>query len=498
MDNLKKLCKNKSVVFYCCGIFFEALRESFNLCEYFSVLGCSDLKFKNSTPKNLIASSNPLNNQIKPDDLKNLNVDFIIVTSPAFFDKEKFLKTIINKNTKILSIMPNNKKDFEEIKNNYKNVIKKIKSKEKIKVLFLCSENQKWSYTRLYKLLSTNERFEVLPVGLYPILSKGKIKFTQEASKKFFDRLNIKTIDIYDYKNDVLNIENLSFDIVFYEQPWYLFGAINPINVSKYALTILNSYGYTTVNSKNWGSEFIYDIYSSLWLFLSESPYHNKFYSKKCQMDENIFAFGSLKLEQYNYIQKTKLKKPLIIYGAHHSLGNGLKMSTFKRDYKFFLEFVNKNKQFDFIFKPHPMLKDSCIQDGFLDEAEYDNYINSWNKSDNAKVYNEGNYIDLFKNSSLLITDCSSFLAEYYPSKNPIILLDREDRAPFDDFGNIIKQGFYIANSKDEVEKLVNMLLVDKKDPKKKLREEILEKYFYNINEDVSKLVVNYILSKIN
>ena len=77
------------------------------------------------------------------------------------------------------------------------------------------------------------------------MITKSKINFTQEENKLFFEEKGIKTIDIYDYeKNIIKDVSFLKPDIVFYQEPWHLFGAINPKIVSSYALTIMTPYGY--------------------------------------------------------------------------------------------------------------------------------------------------------------------------------------------------------------------------------------------------------------
>ena len=63
-----------------------------------------------------------------------------------------------------------------------------------------------------------------------------------------------------------------------------------------------------------------------------------------------------------------------------------------------------------------------CAKTGFMNEFEYDEYVAQWNNLPNAYLYNKGNYIELFKTSDLLITDCSSFLLEYMPTLKPIIM----------------------------------------------------------------------------
>ncbi|MBQ9149509.1 CDP-glycerol glycerophosphotransferase family protein [bacterium] len=475
---LSKKCKNKKVVFYCIGKLFEELWQKFDLKNNFKIEALCDMKFDKRSYKDGILC-------VSPQELKNLCFDYLIIVSPDFDIKEKYLKNnaFLPKNVRFLNTEM--KKVKINIEKNYKNILKKIKTKEKINLLFVCEQNEKWCYSELYNKLKNNNRFNILPVLLFPIISKGEIIFTQNENKNFFDKLNIESKDGWDYQNNkVIDIETFKPDIVFYQQPWYLNNTNHPKNVSKYALTIMAPYGYTTLSEKEWGSKSVKEVYQSLWLFLAESPYHIKFYKKAANMKNNLATFGSLKLDNYRKsVEKNLWKKPenfKIIYAPHHSLGNdGLRMATFEDNYEKFLNFAKNNQQYSFIFKPHPMLKTAVVEHNLMTLDEYMNYLKQWDDLDNSLVYDKGEYFDIFKTSDILITDCSSFLAEYFPTKKPIIFINRKDRAAFDDFGNKIKKGFYEANAFDEIETLAKEICENNNDYLLKTRQDILKKYFY-------------------
>ena len=485
---LSKKCRNKKVIFYCISDIFDEISSKFNLDELFDIDSLCDIRFKNEQYKNYTS--------ITPDKLKERDFDYLIIVSPNFSPKEKYLKenNLINKKTKILNFFQ--KKIKIDTQKNYKNIIKKLKSKEKIKALFCCEQNEKWSYTKLYQTLKNNSRFEVLPVVLFPITSKGQIIFTQSENKIFFEKLGIKTLDGWDYENNkILNIQSLNPDIIFYQQPWYLNNINHPKNVSNYALTIMAPYGYTTLSPKEWGSDGVKEIYRDLWLFMAESPYHVKFYKKAAKMRNNLAPFGSLKFDNYKESSIQNSAKPKIIYAPHHTIStDGLRMSTFQNNYKDFLNFAKENQQFDFVFKPHPMLINTVVEYGLMTRVEYQNYLNEWKNLPNSEVCLDGDYFEIFKTSNLMITDCSSFLAEYFPTKNPIIFLNRLDRAPFDDFGNKIKKGFYFANDFKDVENHIKNLFEAKIDPLAKTREEILNKHFYLDEKLTCNKVVEFLI----
>ncbi len=536
LNSLKGKLKNKKVVFYCNGIYFDALSDLYNLSEYFCVVGVSDIRYEQSCEPDYKGYK-----CIKPSELRHSGADCVIISSP----NPDFIKEYLQKNNLVKSVIlpiykPRENLFFrfglaleyfkvtkslyrsikyclfcteEELqtKINYEKVLQRVKKRgksgEKLRVVFVCEENQKWGYQFVYELLKKDPGFEVLPVVLYPIISKNRVDFTQEKNKEFFAKQGVESVDGYDYdKKTKIDLKTFAPDIVFYQQPWYLEGENHPVNLSKYALTIMIPYGYTTLSEKNWGSDAVKRVYSNLWMFFSESKYHNKFYEKAAGMrhKDNLLATGTPKLDYYHVPVKQEFEalwkggKNRIIWAPHHSINNtGLCMSTFEEYYKFLLDFAKNHREYSFVVKPHPALRSACASQRFMTEEEYDAYMEEWNNLPNASVYTEGNYFDIFKTSDILVTDCSSFFAEYFPTGKPIVLLDKKNRAPFDKFGKQLEKGFYKVNKPEELPVLLENILLKNDDQLVNTRRKIKNKVFYLPAQSVSSSIVKFLLSKI-
>lgn len=531
IEKLKKKLKNKRVVIYSNGVYFEAFSDLYDLKKLFNIVAISDIRYENENIFEFKGFK-----CVKPSELKNLDIDAFLIASPNFESIKKYLvlNNFVDRKVLILDIVykPLLKNKFWlanqylkesgdifrtikyaffctnqelETKNNYLKKLKQLRKQEKIRVLFVCEENSKWGYQSVYEEMKNNPKFELLPVVLFPIKTSTRVEFTQKANKSFFDELGIMSVDGYDYSNNQnKSLKEFEPDIVFYQQPWYLEGINHPVKVSEYALTMMIPYGYTTLSPKEWGSDLVKKVYSNLFMFFSESKYHNNFYKKVAGMrfKDNLLATGTPKLDKYlNPLQdfqwKGKDVLAKIVYAPHHSLGSeGLRMSTFKENAYKFLNFVKNNSQYSFVFKPHPALKNMCVKTGFMLENEYDDYINQWENLPNAFVYNTGNYIDLFKTSDFLITDCSSFLAEYFPTNKPILFLNRNDRAEFDDFGKILKSAFYEIEEFSEVELCLNNILKGN-DILLNKRKEIINRFFNN-KISASEKIVKYLCSELS
>ena len=547
LEHLSKKYKNKKVLLYGNGIFFDALADNYDLKSFFDVVGVSDIRYLNNKPETYKSFK-----VYAPYDFKNEDIDVVICSTidpdsiyfsitrhnmlpegclfDSFLDRTtkeifndflfkvstvfKYFKSTLNIYKTLKYALFLNADEINS-KINYLNVIKRIKKRDKktdpIRVLFIVEENAKWGYQSIYDILKNDNDFEVLPILCYPIITKDREDYTQDNNIKFFENLGISAIDGCPQKNgEYTPIETFKPDIVFYQQPWYVLDDWHPKNVSKYALTCIVSYGYSSIDVKSWGSVTVQQLSGNLWKMFCESPYHKIFYENaaKIKHKEILKITGYPKMDYYQepinpFFEKlwkdSNERRPRIIWAPHHSIDQrGLEMSNFMEHYKFFLDFAKNNKQYSFVFKPHPMLEFKCISEGFMTKTEYANYIYEWENLENASVWNKGNYFDIFKTSDVLITDCSSFLGEYYFSKKPIIFLDKDSRCGFNDFGLKMKKTFYSPKNLDEIPEIIYDLLINKNDYKKEQRIKLIKQEYFYPQQGVGRMIVEFIKKELN
>ena len=194
--------------------------------------------------------------------------------------------------------------------------------------------------------------------------------------------------------------------------------------------------------------------------------------------------------------EKLRNGKPIVIYAPHWTYGKSNSnfdppsLGSFDIYYDYFLKLLKENPQINFIFKPHPDLEESFRykrRKGFFDLKDYQNYVQEWQDAPNGIVLTTGEYINIFKESALLITDSGSFVAEYLPSGSPCIYLLnpnlKEPLSLFNDYGKDILSSYYLCLSYEEFEKNFNMIMKEKKDPLKEMRSEKLKTSFFNFGK---------------
>ena len=86
-------------------------------------------------------------------------------------------------------------------------------------------------------------------------------------------------------------------------------------------------------------------------------------------------------------------------------------------------------------------------------------------------------YQELFVNSDVMLTDCGSFLTEYACTGNPIIrMISPLLKLSPNPFVDELYSTYYCVNNNDELKKALDMLIVQKKDPQKEIRQNAIEK----------------------
>lgn len=176
---------------------------------------------------------------------------------------------------------------------------------------------------------------------------------------------------------------------------------------------------------------------------------------------------------------------------------SNLSFATFQENGRFLLEYAKNHPEIEWVFKPHPRLKTSLVTDGIMSEKEVEEYYQTWDTMPNGRVYDKGSYFDIFKTSDALITDCVSFLAEYLPSKKPVLFLESKNHIPFNKLGENITKHYYRINNLKELEDTINKVILTSDDY---LRNERINdiKYLEIEGKQASLRIVEHIEKELN
>lgn len=85
-----------------------------------------------------------------------------------------------------------------------------------------------------------------------------------------------------------------------------------------------------------------------------------------------------------------------------------------------------------------------------------EDFVIRWGELENTSIDYDHDYIESFKWSDILVTDGISFLVEYPLFHKPVIFIENDSHAKFNELGRIAVQCSHIAKNTSDVISMIN------------------------------------------
>lgn len=350
-------------------------------------------------------------------------------------------------------------------------IFSSIQKKNSIRIVFFVYSIGMWKNDELFRLLLENSHFEphIIPMFVKTD-SDSASRDNQNFIKSYCASRSFPFIELYDFENgEWFDLIHFQPDIVLFQQPYG--SGYKGYDIKDLWNSCLFYYiPYNMVMEKK--AAFVNTLLCNISLkVFAPSPYHLEQWSKlMLNHGINLVPTGFLTIDyltnqKYNNDRKWKLKNPdikKVIWAPHHSI--------FEKGilhYSNFLELAIGMKELaaqyngvvQFAFKPHPRLRSSLERHPDWGKKKTDNYYEWWENSSNT-TFVDGEYYDLFLSSDAMIHDCSTFMAEYLYTNNPVMFIRKPNyKMPLNSFAeNCLRhhyQGRTIKDIKDFIDKVV-------------------------------------------
>lgn len=340
----------------------------------------------------------------------------------------------------------------------------------KIRICFLVTENQKWKSQELFDALKKDKIFDVFAVYAPRNTMAHQTKEAVQTDIDFFkSRVSPLYIGYDIEKNEYLDLRQFHPDVVFYTQPWDIPEIHSVAEVSKFAKTAYVPYG--VANATTPMRENLDRFYYKLWRYYTAHDLINKQYIEKIPyVVPNLKAVGYPTL---NEIMNCKTRHENMVIYAPHPIGNTwVNYWTFDWNGEDILEYAKKHPEIHWVFKPHPDFRWAGYN--HLGKDFIDKYYDEWAKI--GDVYLKGDYYELFQKSRCLITDCGSFITEYFVTGNPVIHLRNPKATDYNGLNDVVKEVYYKVWDKNQLKEVLNLIVEQHKDPLKQERQDLFEK----------------------
>ena len=296
----------------------------------------------------------------------------------------------------------------------------------KLRVIFPVSNVAKWKEQSLYDLMKASDKYE--PIVALTVMDiendlpeSDKINRLDE-NKRFFIGRGCAFVVAYSVsEKKSIPFSEFNADIVWYTQPWRIPVVQDCLESSRTVLCC-----YTPYYLQNYGCldmECGITFMRSVWRNFAM----NADWAKVCEKYQGFrragrsVGLGHTMIDEFYLTRNDDHKKNYVIYAPHWSCDVGECFSTFLLNGKKILKLAQQYPELHWVFKPHPTLRSTLVNSCGWTRNEVDEYYAAW--ANIGETCYDGNYVDLFNNSRVMITDCGSFLVEYPCTGNPIVHL---------------------------------------------------------------------------
>ncbi|WP_197018222.1 CDP-glycerol glycerophosphotransferase family protein [Treponema sp. C6A8] len=370
---------------------------------------------------------------------------------------------------------------------NYKEELRIVRS-GKIKIGFLLQDLNVWNKeSSIAKVLFNDDRFDVYLICLPGAFNDDRIvvRLNENYNNVIeeYSCQRCKIINAFE-NNKFIDLRKLKLSYLFYTRPYnnFLPKEYRSYNTSRYLKICYTQYA------------IILD---------------NNLYKDLCKIDffRNVYAVYASTMDEEKYIQNRISKMGMSEYQKSKYFGyaaaatfldqkiNGKSAwpenvgqnrivwtprwseNNFGRYGKYIIEYAKKRNDIFILHRPHPLTLGTYLQTGKMTEKEVEQYKLLVN-SNNSKLDESKEYGATFWQSTLLITDYSSIIFEYFLTGKPIIFCPSKEiiYSPIGLFEEMLKY-CYIAKNWSEIQQTIDMLLSGD-DFKKNEREYFIKKEF--------------------
>lgn len=354
---------------------------------------------------------------------------------------------------------------------------KKVACGGKVKVLFIVTELAKWKAQSVFDVLRTSDLFEPYigiskPDRCYCSGQDAQI-LDFDACVAFFRKKGMDVARFYDpVSGQAKRIVAADADVIFYQQSWFDVKGQMPIDVCTHALCCYIPYYVPNYGDVRLDCQLPLHRMVYLHFMLNETwvGLYKQKTNKARRYAGKIVGLGHPMLDSIVFDPEGGASKQCVIYAPHWTINpnktpGGLNYATFLWNGKEILSYAKQHREMNWVFKPHPNLAKILQYFAVMSNTEVEEYYNEWGGV--GSVMLQGDYQGLFHQSSVMITDCGSFLTEYAATGKPIIHLvssgnTHEPMAPSAE----LYSTYYQVHNLDEMYKIFREVLEERLDPK--------------------------------
>ena len=379
------------------------------------------------------------------------------------------------------------------------------KRNEKCRIVFIVQRTEVFNSVRtIAEAASKDARCEVYLLPLPRCKNNGsKLNWdSYDDVVQYCKGLGIGTVlQTKDPESGMLfNLSKLNPDYVFlsvpytrqYPEPYQI------ANLARITKVCYVPYGYSFLESHlhlAYDDAFILQLISFVF---STSQLEYNFIERKIRLFERLhgkFVYN-LGFPRFDLLCKTDKETPTVLWLPRWTANVGYQakneQSSFLRYKSDFLSFAERHPEARFVIRPHPLMFENYKSCGIMSEEEISSYIERIQAMENTCLDTSPDYLPALNGASVLLSDFTSLLAEYYTTEQPIVFTGNTDS--FSPYDREMIDTFYLTDNWLDVERTLDGLLSGT-DPKAEMRKEAVNRFMRTDSQTIGASILNVLIN---
>lgn len=312
------------------------------------------------------------------------------------------------------------------------------RTSKKIRAGFLCQYIPAWNKTSpVYEVMKKDSRFEVFLICVPDGIANHRLPDENDMTNDtyaYFTEHGYDAVNALIGKNQWLDLKGMNLDCIFYPRPYnnYLPKQYASGVVSRYTKICCLMYAMTMTKE-------VMKVTISKHFFRDVSYYFAECEDALAVNVKHFYRMHKKGLQRSVYCGMPALAR-ILEGGEEHNTAWDFSKNAFRVMWtprwttdpalggtNFFyykdeiLTYAKEHADIDFLFRPHPLMFDNFINTGVMTKDAVWEYKNAVAALPNAAFDTEKEYGATFLNSSVLISDISGIMPEYFVTGKPLI-----------------------------------------------------------------------------
>ena len=291
---------------------------------------------------------------------------------------------------------------------------------------------------------------------------------TYRQTKEFFIKKYGKeyVLDGWDTNTNVYFDHLDKFDLIYYANPYD--AMVHKYHKIVYASTknvlpVYVSYGYD-VGRLTTLDRIKKPELNLVWKLFADTTYmYDDYVKEQVVKGRNVVLAGYSKMDNLQNYQATHHARKKILITPHHTVTRkDIPLSNFIKYSDLILELPLMFPNIDFVFRPHPLLFTTLINEGLWTHDKVDQYIAAI-EARGIEYSTGGDYLQLFAECDAIINDCGSFTVEWLYTGKPgcFVYKDELNEGLLTTLMNKAITAYTVARSKDDIIEFVKKISED-------------------------------------